>query len=169
MQRVLEHALVPVEEAMEAIEKAEERREEERKRALADARAAELAPFADPQHFNLRDMPDSQWQQVLAGAKAAKQAEIEAAQRAEAERQAQAVAAQQERERLQAENARLAAANVEAERAATAAKAEAWKREAEEARGEYLLLDARQQNRVRNRARRMAEKQPTPGMRRCSR
>lgn len=137
LQKVLEHALVPVETAMEEIEKAEERREAARKAALAEERRAALLPYTDPTHYNLGDMPEAQFVQLLAGAKAAKEAAEEAARKAEAERvarekaEAEAKAKKEaedraERERLAAENARLAA-----EKAAAEAKAKAEREAAE--------------------------------------
>ena len=136
IQRFLEHALVPVEEAMEAIERAEERREAARVQALQEARKAELAPFADPSHYLLGTMPEDQWQQLLAGAKAAKTAADDAARQAEAKRVADEASAKVARdkadaERLQreqelaAENARLAKVAADAQAETNRANAEA--------------------------------------------
>ena len=129
VNNLLLYQLTPVEEAMEAIEKAEEIREHARRKALADARAADLSPFADPQFLDLGSMPQAQYDALLAGAKSAHEAKIAAAraeaERAELERQ-EAIA---ERARLQAENVRLAAEKAEADRLAAVAKAEADARE----------------------------------------
>lgn len=143
VQALLELSLVPVEKSMEDIEKAEERREQARKAALADARRAELAPFCDPTHYQLGDMPDAAYAQLLAGAKSAKAAADEAARKAaeQAEADAKALAeahakkvaeAEAERKRLAEEAAAAKAAKEAADaelakerEAARVAKAEA--------------------------------------------
>lgn len=130
---LLEYQLVPIEQAMEEIEKAEERREAARKAALRDARMEELRPYADPTHYALGEMPEEAWQQLLAGAKAAKAererlaAEAEARRieqerlaeeariKAEAERQAELARLRAEREKAEAERAAAAKAQAEAE------------------------------------------------------
>ena len=121
---------------MKEIEEAEERREAARKAELASARKAELLPFCDPTHYALADMPEPQYQQLLAGAKAAKAAadeaaaqverdRIAAAERAAAEAEAARLAAIAERERLEKEAAEARAAAAEAERKAAAERAAA--------------------------------------------
>jgi len=126
---LLEYQLVPVEQAMEEIEKAEERREAARKAALRDARMEELRPYADPTHYALGEMPEEAWQQLLAGAKAVKAererlaAEAEAA-RIEAARLAEEARIKAEQER-QAEMARLRAEREKAEAEAEAARQQA--------------------------------------------
>lgn len=151
--------LVPIEEAMEKIEKAEEIAEANRKAALKEARSKELEPFADPSFYDLGSMPAVQWDLLLAGAKAAKEAQALAIQKANDERvareKAEALAAEKrqadeaaERERMRVENDRLAKvaaderlareeieakAKAEREKAAKAAKVEREKREAAEA------------------------------------
>lgn len=141
LNNLLEYQLVPVEQAMEEIEKAEERREAARKAALKAMREEELRQFADPTHYALGEMPEESWQQLLAGAKAAKAerdrlaAEAEAA-RIEAARLAEEARIKAEQER-QAEMARLRAEREKAEAAAEAARQQAAKelaRLAEEAR-----------------------------------
>jgi len=129
-------SLKPVEDRMDAIEKAEERRELARKLALAEVRRKELTPFADCQHYNLADMPEDSYQLLLAGAKSAHAAKIAAEKRAEEDRIAaekaareKAIADEAERVRLMAENKRLAD-----ERAAADAKAKAERKAAEDAR-----------------------------------
>lgn len=129
LNNLLEYQLVPVEQAMEEIEKAEERREAARKDALKALRAEELALFCDPQHYDLGNMADDAYQQLLAGVKAAKvererlAAEAEAARVAAAKAAAEAAAkAEAERKaeeaRLRAENERLVAEKAEADRLA---------------------------------------------------
>lgn len=120
-QAFLELLLVPVERDMEAVEKAEERRETARKQALTDIRRTEIAPYCDPTHYALGDMPDATYAQLLAGAKAAHAATEEAARQAviQAEAEAKAMAeahaakvaeADAERKRLQQEAADARAA-----------------------------------------------------------
>lgn len=146
INNLLEYQLVPVEQAMEKIEKAEELREAARIAALRSARELELAPFQSPEFFDLGNMPEPQWAQLLAGAKAAHQAKIDAEAKAEADRIAAAKAAEDariakeaaeraERERMKAENDRLAkiAAEERAAREAIEAKARAERVAAEAA------------------------------------
>ena len=134
----LEYQLAPIEEGLEEIEKAEERREAARKDALKAVRCEELAPFCDPQHYDLGNMADEAYQQLLAGQKAAKvererqaaeteaarvaaaKAAEEAAAKAEAERKAEEVRLRAENERLAAERAAAAKAQAEAEAKAAA-------------------------------------------------
>lgn len=149
INHLMTYQLVPVEKAMEDIEKAEERREAARKEALREERCAELEPFADPAFYDLGSMPEDQWLQLLAGAKAAHEAKVEAERKAEEERlaaeqaAAEALAKRQaeeaaERERLRTENEKAqaerdAAAKVAAEERAKREKLEAEVREREEA------------------------------------
>lgn len=139
---VLDYGSRALEEQLEKIEKAEEIREQARKDALRDARVEELKPFADPTFYDLGNMPAAQWDQLIAGAKAAHELKVAAAAKAEAERlaaekaAAEAKAAKEakeaaEREALRLENERLAkvaaeerAAREEQERHAAAALAE---------------------------------------------
>jgi colicin import membrane protein len=132
INNILLHSLVPVEEGLERIEKAEEIREAQRREALKQARAAELAPYADPSFYDLAGMPDAQYADLLAGLKAAHAAKIAAEKEAQRIAEERAAAEKAERERIIAENARLAkiaaeerAARDEAERKAAAEKAEA--------------------------------------------
>lgn len=175
---VLEYELVPVEKAMEAIEKAEEIREAARKEALKQQRTEALAEFVDPSFYNLGEMPEAQFQDLLASSKTAHTAKIEAAKRAEEERIAAEERAEEERiqreaeekaerERMRAENERLAkiaaeerAAREEAERKAAVERAEQEKREkaAAEARAAELAEAARKQKAAEDEAARQAEK-----------
>ena len=138
---ILEIQLLPIEKAMEDIEKAEEIAEAKRKEALKADRIAELSPFADPTFYDLGGMPSVQYAELLSGAKAAHAAKIAAAEKAEADRIAAEKAAAEaeakrlaeeraERERMREENARLAAVaakereeRLEAERVAAAERA----------------------------------------------
>lgn len=144
---ILEHALVPIENAMREIEEAEERREAARRAAVCESRRAALCEFADPAPYIpvLADMPEKAWEDLLVGAKAAKaaaeQAERDRLAKIEADRIAAEAAARAERERLEAEAAaareaqRLAeeAARVEREKAAEAARIARAERERLEA------------------------------------
>ena len=161
---LLVYQLTPVEEAMDAIEKAEEIAEANRKAALQSMRADDLSPYADPTFYDLGSMPEDQWTQLIAGAKAAHDAKIAAAAKAEAERiEAERLAAEAEakrkaeeaaeRERMRAENERLAKeaeaarkAKEEAERIAAAERAEAEAKaaaEREAARKEREAIEAK--------------------------
>jgi hypothetical protein len=142
---LLVYQLTPLEKAMDDIEKAEEIAEAKRKAALQEARAEDLAPYADPSFYDLGAMPDDQWDQLLSGAKAAHEAKIAAEKKAEADRiEAERVAAEAEakrqaeaaaeRERMRAENERLAKIAAQERKAREAAEATARKeREALEA------------------------------------
>lgn len=129
---VLEYQLVPVEQAMEAIEKAEEIAEAQRKAALKAVRAEALTPYADPTFYDLGGMADAQWEMLLSGAKLAHEARLVAAAKAEADRIA----------------AELAAAAAKAQRAAE----EAAEREAMRAENERLRLVAEEQRKAREAA-----------------
>jgi hypothetical protein len=158
---VLEYELAPVENAMEAIEKAEERREAARIAALKAEREEALRPYADPTFYDLGNMPAAQWEQLLAGQKSAHEAKLAAAAKAEADRIAAEQAAKEaqarreaeeaaERERMRAENERLAkvaaeerAAREEQERKAAEERnaAEAKRVEAERAAAAVALAE----------------------------
>lgn len=138
---VLEYQLVPIEKALEDIEKAEERAEAARFKALSDTRSELLRPYADPTFYNLGGMPEADFQKLLAGAKAAVEAQAAAAAKAEADRIAAELAAEEarkqriaeeaaERARMKAENERLAAQAAEERKQREAEQAEARKEQA---------------------------------------
>lgn len=149
---LLEYQLVPIEKALEEIEKAEERAEAKRKSDLQAARTAELAPYAIPAMAGMDlTMSETLWLPMLDGFKAAHEAKIAAAAKAEADRIAAEVAAAEEKAkreaaaalellRIQEENLRLSVIAAE-ERAAREAsekiaaqeraKAESDRREAD--------------------------------------
>lgn len=162
---ILEMQLVPVEKAMDAIEKAEEIAEQKRRDALKAERFALLSPYADATFYDLGNMPAAQWDNLLMGAKAAHEARLAAAAKAEADRIATELAAaelrekqrqaeQDERDRMQAENTRLAkvaaeekAKREESERVARLAAAEneakaSKEREAADAKAKQELGEA---------------------------
>lgn len=137
--------LKPVEDALEEIEKAEERAEAARKDKLKAERTAALEPYTSTDFFDLANMPEPEWQKLLATSKAAHETRLAQQEQARAKREAAERAAEEERkrieqeqaadrERLRAENQRLAAiAQKEREareQAEQAAKAEADAREA---------------------------------------
>lgn len=116
---VLEYALVPIEQAMDAIEKAEERAKAARIAAIKTAREEELRPFGDPAFYDLGNMPEGAFAALLSGAKAVVAAKEAAAEkeRADAAERDRAVAAAKikkdqedaaEREQMRTENAWLA-------------------------------------------------------------
>lgn len=133
VHNILMASLEPVEEHLDKIEKAEELREKARKDALVAERSDKLKPyFENVACFNLGEMPESQFIELLAGGKAAHEAKHEAERKAKAEMQAKIDAELAERARIREENARLAkiaaeekAAREEAERKAAAERAEA--------------------------------------------
>jgi hypothetical protein len=137
--------LSEAEARLRAIEEAEERAEEARRKALADTRFAELVALgADPQFYPLGTMPEAGYAQLLAGLKAAaeakKQAELKAAEEARIAAE-KAEAERLERERIAAEEA----ARKEAERQAALAEAQRLAAEAAEnvARRQYTPAEVK--------------------------
>lgn len=125
--------LEPVEQALQEAEDTAERAEAARKAALKQARTAELTPLLDgPPMVDLGELSETAYAKVLADAKLLKQAKIDAAARAEADRLAKEKADREERERIAAENARLKAEAVAREAAARAEREAAEKKLAEE-------------------------------------
>ena len=108
LNKVLVAHASPVEDEMEAIEKAEEIAAANAKAAMVVARTAELAPYADPSIYPLGDLTPEQFASVLDTLKATHERKLEQErQRAEAEAKRIAEEAA-ERDRLRAENERLA-------------------------------------------------------------
>jgi hypothetical protein len=154
LNKVLIAHASPVEDEMEAIEKAEEIAAAKAREALVVERGRLLAPYADPSIYPLGDLTEEQFKSVLETLKGTHERKLEQErQRAEAEAKRVAEeAAERERlraenERMRAENERLAkiaeqerAARAEAEReAAAAAAAKAEERRLEnEARDRHL-------------------------------
>ncbi len=135
---VLEYQIAPLEEALEAIEKAEEIKEAQRKAALLAERSEALRPFMDPTHMSLGEMTEQVFGELLAGAKTAHQNKIDNEAREKAQREADARKAEQDRIAREAEQ--------EAERKRLAAEAEtqaaAARLAAEEARKEREAREA---------------------------
>lgn len=157
----------PLEKTMEEIEKAEEIAEAKRKEALRLQRAERLGEYADTSLYaDLGAMTDEGFEKLLAGAKAAHEAQKAAEAAAEAERQARAAAEAKERadreaaekaerERLRAENERLAKEREEARKVAAAAekaaaeeRAKREKAEAEQWAKEQAARDAEAKKRA---------------------
>lgn len=118
------------------VEKFAERREAERKALLKAEREAELSKYTtDLAVYQLAEMSEESWLNLLQGQKLAYEARIEAEKKAEAERIAREKAEAEERERIRIENERLKAeaAAREKELAAERARVEAEQKKAEEA------------------------------------
>ncbi len=112
----------PLETRLMEMEQFAERKEAERKAALKSSREELLRPFGvDTTFYQLGDMPEPTFAQLLESSKLAHQARIDAAAKVEADRLARIEAERAEQERVRAENARLKA---EAEAAEKAAQAE---------------------------------------------
>ena len=106
---ILMQSLVPVDEALDKIEKAEELRDAARKNALKIERVAQLSPYTtNPELFALADMPDMQFAELLSGMKSAHAARIADAEAAAKVEQERVRAEEAERVRIVTENARLA-------------------------------------------------------------
>jgi len=163
-KNILAAELVPVEKALDEIERAEEIKEAKRKVDLKEKRAEEIAPYADPAFFQLEEMPDAQYAEVLSGAKAAHalkiatqaKAEADAIEKAKAEAEAQArkdAETLAERERILAENKRLASEAAELKARADAdAKARAEADAKVKADRDAIEVQAAQERAARERA-----------------
>lgn len=127
---LLEDRLKPVEQRMESIEKAEEIANKERAEALKTARLAELTPYAltvgqDLTFYDLANMPEAQYIALRDSTKAAADAKVLAAKKAEEERIAAEVARAKREQELAAENARLAKEAAERQKALDVERAKA--------------------------------------------
>lgn len=131
MNNILLAELKPLEERMDDIEKAEERREAERIRQLVEQRAELIREYADPEHYKLAEMDDEAFSGLLGGLKKAK-AEREEQERLQREKEERERKEREEREaKLKAENERLRKEKEEADRVA-AEKAEQERKAREE-------------------------------------
>ncbi len=154
-KNILLAELVPVEEALRAAEETAERAEAARKAALKASREAELAPYLDgsPILTDLSALTPEAWQKLLADHQLLRQAKIDAAAKAKAERLAREEEAKriaQENERLKKEaEAREAAAKAEREEAARTLAAE---------RAEAARLALEEKARADAEAKRMADR-----------
>lgn len=151
------------EKRLEEQEKFAERKEAERLMKIKAEREELLRPFGiNTSFYDLAQMPDAAWNDLLNGAVAADKAKKEQAARVEAERIAREKAEAEERERIRQENEQLKQEAFEREKAAQAEreKAAAEKRAAEEkARIEREKIEAemRKQREEADRQRREAE------------
>lgn len=126
----------PVEARLEEQEKFAERAEAKRKAELKASREALLAPFGiDTTHYQLGDMKDAAFAELLDSTRLAHEARVAAAKKAEADRIAAEEARKAEDARIRADNDRLKAEKEAVERAAAA--------EREKARQEALAAQAR--------------------------
>jgi hypothetical protein len=133
---VLLHLTETEEKRLDEQEKFVERQEAARKEAIRLARDEQLRPYGvNTQFFQLGEMPESDFQSLLLNSKAAHEARIEAARRAEEERIKRELAEAAERQRIREENERLRqeAAKREAEMRAERERIEAERRAAEAA------------------------------------
>lgn len=147
MANILKYVIEPVEEQLEAHEKAAERAEAARIEGIRKDRHEQLAAVGvDGTFYNLGAMPDDGFTQLIDASKAAHVAKIEAARKAEEERKAKEAAEAAERERIRLENERLKQeaaereAALQAERARVAAEQAAA---AEKARKEREAVEAK--------------------------
>jgi hypothetical protein len=119
---ILLHLVEAEETRLDQSEQFAERKEAERKAALKAVREELLKPFAvDCALFQLGEMTDETFDQLLSGTKLAHEAKIEAARKAEAERIEREAAIAAEQARIKAENEKL---RKEAEEKEAALKAE---------------------------------------------
>lgn len=130
LARYLCDRINPVEARLDEQEKFAERKEAERKAALKASREKLLAPFGvNTAFYQLADMDESTFSELLSSSRLAYEAKIAEAKRAEAERIAAENARKEEEARVRAENERLRQEAAERERAV-----EAERKQAEEAR-----------------------------------
>lgn len=131
---VLKGQVEPVESRLEEMEQFAARQEAKRKAALALTRAEALRPFADPQFYQLGEMTEEQFTELLSGLKAAQEAKKAAEKRAAAVEAMNKLAREEEERLLREENARLQAENAAKERVLAEERraAEAARRVAEE-------------------------------------
>lgn len=107
MANVFKFMVEPIEEKLLAAEEFAERAEAKRREALKAERATALAPFADPSLYPLGDMEQPAFDRMLAGFRAAHEAEAAAKQKAEQERIEREKKEAEERELVRLENERL--------------------------------------------------------------
>jgi hypothetical protein len=143
----LKDLIEPLEERLLEQEKFVERLEEKRKMELKESRTQLLAPFGvDVSFYNLAEMPEESFGQLLESTKSAHEAKIAAAKKAEEDRIAKEKSDAEDRERVRLENERLKKEALEREAAAAAERKriEAEKAAAEEsARKEREEIEAK--------------------------
>lgn len=143
---VLKALIEPAEEHLMEQEKFAERMEQKRIAELVAKRTAELTPLGvNAAFYNLGEMPEDVYSDLLATSTASHNERIEAARRAEEERIAKERAEAEERARVLAENARLKAEAEAREKQAAeerAAAAKALKDAEDKARREREAVEA---------------------------
>jgi colicin import membrane protein len=147
MANIIKAMIVPAEDALEKSEKfAANLAIERQAKKLAERRATILEYTDLPERYNFGRMTDAEFSELIADLKKEKEERIEAEKRAEAERIAQAKAAEEERKKVEAENARLRAEarKKDAELAEQQAKAQAERKAIEDkAREAQAIADAK--------------------------
>lgn len=128
LNNLLLYALVPIEKHLESIEKKEELAEKARLDTLRQSRSIELSQYTELPDYDLGSISQSQYILILQNAKTAHEAKIAAAKKAEEDRIKREQEEAAERERLRAENERLAKIAVEEKKA----REEAERKAAEE-------------------------------------
>jgi hypothetical protein len=137
----LKNLIEPLEQRLLEQEQFVERKEAARKTALKETRTLELLPFVtDTGLYNLADMSDAAYSDLLTGSKAAHESKIQAEKKAEEERVAKEKADAEERERMRQENVRL---KKEAEELEAVAKKEREAAAAEQSRLKKQVEDER--------------------------
>lgn len=127
---VIEYLIKPIERHLEEQEKFAEIQEAKRKDEIRQYRKAEIEPYAEflPFGLDFGEMSETDYNNVLSGAKLQQQQKIEDERKAEQERIEREKAEAEERERIRKENERLKA---EAEKRELELEAERKKREEE--------------------------------------
>jgi hypothetical protein len=145
--RILKNLIEPIESHLENQEKFAEIREAQRKETLQAERIEILRPLNAPfQLYDLKNMAENDFNDLVNGLKSAIQTRIDAERKSEEERIARAKAEADERERIRVENEKLKAERAEQEKALAAerAKAESERKAAEDAaRKEREIAEAK--------------------------
>jgi hypothetical protein len=117
--------IIPLEEHLEKQEKFAENIENARKQALYEERVEKLAPYVSSVvAFDLKNMTDEAFNEILSGQKMAYEARIAAEKKADDERIAKEKTEKEEQERMKIENDRLKKEAEEAEKERAKEKAE---------------------------------------------
>jgi colicin import membrane protein len=123
---VIKALVTPIEEHLEKQEKFVENLEIEKKEKLNSERVAQLSQYIlDVSLYNLKEMSEEGFKQLLESSKIAYEARVEAERKAEEERIAKEKAEKEEQERIKAENEKLKAEAIEREKQIAAERAKA--------------------------------------------
>ena len=129
--RLIESTTEELESKLESVEKKAEREEAARREALRQVRANELAPYnVNTTFFDLVNMPEDAFKQLLESSRIAHEAKIAAAKKAEEDRIAREKKEAEEREKQRIENERLKREAFEQEQRLQKERAEAAAKEA---------------------------------------